>query len=118
MQRFGTRWLRADRPFGRGGQADVYRASAIGGSDQYVVKILRSRNPKAEARIRREIEVLGQLVSDHVVRVVEHGVADFGNGSVPFFVSPYLGRDMQWQFHRYGWPSLRRALDLFEQIVL
>src|SRR5207245_7411 len=59
---------------GRGGMGVVYRAWQPSLGRQVALKsLLRSGDPKAEARFRREIKALGRVEHAHVVKIFTSG---------------------------------------------
>jgi formylglycine-generating enzyme required for sulfatase activity/serine/threonine protein kinase len=59
---------------GQGGMGAVYRANQSSLGRQVALKVLlRSGDPKAEARFRREIHALGQVEHPHLVKIFTSG---------------------------------------------
>jgi hypothetical protein len=61
---------------GTGGMATVYRATRIGSDELAAVKILRTSDPTARARFRREAELQRSLRHLHILPVLASGEAE------------------------------------------
>jgi serine/threonine protein kinase len=98
---------------GRGGMGDVYEAEHVELGRRFAVKFLREEhtpNPASVALFEREARAIAKLESDHVVAIVDHGVA--GDGT-PFFVMERLqGTDVRSLLKQTGPLSVPRAVRL------
>lgn len=108
---------RLEQPIGRGGMSVVYAARHVLLGGLVAVKVLRSRyidDEEAVARFLREAKALARLRNEHLVEVLDFGIAE---NDVVFMVMEYLdGEDLASTLMREGampWPRVRRiALQL------
>lgn len=105
-------------PLGRGGMGMVFRARHVRLKKQFALKILSpslARDQDAIRRFEREIEALGRLEHDNLVRASDAGVE---NG-VPFVVMELLdGMDLAELTHKQGpWP-IAEACEAIRQAAL
>ncbi|WP_066911672.1 serine/threonine-protein kinase [Millisia brevis] len=68
--------LRIDRPLGRGGSSDVYRAYRPGSDESVAWKVMRPEAAGSDAaheRFRKEFDVAALFDHPHIVRMYDHG---------------------------------------------
>ena len=81
--------FRLDERIGMGGMGVVYAATDLGLGRRVAVKVLSGRlagDPAQLARFDREARALSLLDSPHVVRILDHGVAD----GAPYIVTQFV----------------------------
>jgi serine/threonine protein kinase len=97
-----TRDLTIRGAIGAGGMGTVYHAFHAGLGCDVAVKILRSRLPSEDAKLRllREARVLAQLPTEHVVRIFDVGTLESGE---PYLVMELLkGKSLRDHMRQYG----------------
>jgi serine/threonine protein kinase/tetratricopeptide (TPR) repeat protein len=100
---------------GAGGAGVVFRACDQGGR-QVALKLLKTRDPDAQARFAREAKLLGRLGGEEggVVPLLDQGTAPEG----PFLVMPLLpGGDLRWRLLQRGRMPVAEALDLVGRVA-
>ncbi|MDC3959583.1 protein kinase [Polyangium jinanense] len=70
--------FRVERLAGVGGMGEVYRAEDLQTGNVVAVKLLRASERSNAERLAQEARVLETLGHPHIVRYVDHGVADTG----------------------------------------
>ncbi|MEZ6066626.1 MAG: serine/threonine-protein kinase [Planctomycetaceae bacterium] len=101
---------------GSGGMGTVYLARHRDSGEQVALKVLAasmSREPGFVARFHREIEVLQQLSSPYVVKLLDHGV----DGETYYFAMEYVdGETLTDRLEREKRIPWRRAIEIGVQI--
>jgi len=103
---------------GRGAMGEVYRAWEPEAGRGVAVKFLNAamiHDPASVERFFREAEVASRIRSEHIVRVLDRGVADGGS---PFLVMELLeGRDLSHELREKKRLGMGSTLQLVEQIA-
>jgi serine/threonine-protein kinase len=103
---------RIETVLGRGGMGTVALATHLGLGSRVAVKLLRAREDASATvavRFAREARLAAQIMSEHVVRILDVDVTDAGE---PFFVMELLtGTDLGAVVARDGAQPVSRAVD-------
>jgi eukaryotic-like serine/threonine-protein kinase len=103
---------RLEEELGSGNVGWVFRATHLTLASDVAIKILKrhiATEPRSRARFEREALLAAKLRSDHVVRVIDHGVHE----ELPFMVMEHLqGEDLRQRLRA------RRRLALSETIAV
>jgi eukaryotic-like serine/threonine-protein kinase len=103
---------------GRGAAGEVYAATDTRDGRDVAVKALYPHAGENEASYRRfvrEAEICGSLESQHIVRVLDDGVAPDGS---PFLVMERLfGHDLAWHLRSAKRFGTRRIIELVGQVA-
>ncbi|MCO5172542.1 MAG: protein kinase [Planctomycetes bacterium] len=108
--RFGS--YIAEAKIGEGGMGKVYRAARVGSLEShYVVKVFSATDdPQAQARFRRECEVMAALDHPNVVKVFAAGE----EGTLPYLVLEYVEgptlQELVEERGKFNWKSATRAV--------
>ncbi len=109
---------------GRGAMGEVYRGTHTDTRGLAAVKVLHpdvAAQPAHVRRFLREAEIVSQVKSAHVVKVLDVGTTD--PSRVDRELPPYLamelldGHDLAWHLRRKRRLSMRRVLELVDQVA-
>lgn len=106
-----------EKVLGKGGMGMVYKGRHIYMNRAVAIKILhpeQSRDPAVVSRFRKEARSLCQFSHPNLVGVFDFGVMSTGE---PFMVMDYCdGQSLDKILHKTGKISVKRGLNLFEQV--
>jgi serine/threonine-protein kinase len=107
---------RIEAVLGSGGMGTVYRATHLRVPRRFAIKVIRSRvagDREVLERFRREAEIAGALVHEHLVQVFDFNYTDEG---APYMVMELLeGEDLAARIARRGRLSPEETASLLEQ---
>lgn len=108
---------RLDRRLGGGAVGDVYLAMDVRLGRRVAIKILKgalARSKELLARFEREVALSVALESEHIVQVIDYGVAP---GEHPFYVMEYLqGQTLSQFLGRKGRLSVEQTITIANQL--
>lgn len=108
---------RLDRRLGGGAVGDVYLATDVRLGRRVAVKILKgalAKSPELLTRFEREVSLSVALESEHIVQIMDYGVAPGGH---PFYVMQYLqGQTLRECLGRNGYLSVEQAISVTTQL--
>lgn len=108
---------RLDRRLGGGAVGDVYLAMDVRLGRRVAIKILKGALAKSKellARFEREVALSVALESEHIVQVIDYGVAP---GGYPFYVMEYLqGQTLSQWLARMGRLSVEQTVTIAIQL--
>ncbi|MBE9180638.1 protein kinase [Oculatella sp. LEGE 06141] len=108
---------RLDRRLGSGAVGDVFLAMDVRLGRRVAIKVLKGALAKSKellARFEREVALSVALESEHIVQVIDYGVA---TGGFPFYVMEYLqGQTLSQLLSRTGRLSIERTVTIANQL--
>lgn len=81
---------RIEAQIGEGGMGRVYRARETHPPREVALKLMRGLDAQAQARFRREAELLAALEHPHIARLYAAGEADLGGLSMPYLAMEFV----------------------------
>jgi len=107
-----------EAPLGQGGMGAVYRARQRSTDALRAVKIMLpewATSPELRERFEREARASGRIQSDHVVKIIAHGVDPVRQ--VPWLAMEYLtGATLEERMEQLGVPPNHTAFELLRQL--
>ncbi len=113
-RRFTLGQYRVLDEIGRGGMGQVFKAEHVIMKRIVAVKVLpvSKANPRTEAAFQKEIQLLGKLDHENIVRALDAGY----DGNVHYLVTEYVpGIDLRRQISRHGPLDQQRAVAVIVQ---
>jgi len=108
---------------GRGAMGEVYRGTHEASKLVAAVKVLHpdvAAQPAHVRRFLREAEIVSQVQSPHVVKVLDVGTTEPGrtDRDMPYLAMELLdGHDLAWHLRRKRRLSMRRVVELVDQVA-
>ena len=104
---------------GQGGMGTVFEAVHTGTNSRVAIKVIVSKDVKAEVfvRFQREARAAGTIDSRHIVRVFDMGTDD-RTGSPYMVMERLVGEDLSQLMRRVGPLSIENALQILHQAAL